>query len=287
MTRRAGEASAPQWARRESMKWWWLALLVSCGGEPAQFQPRYYTINGSGYGVLVVEEHDGRARTSKGATYPLSQLKPATPSKFRGEEVVNGALTFGWGLPGAPVYASPRATTPQKLTQRTLFHDADTPGWLRAGELWIRDEDAHRPSLSRRPDGTGRWIDIDLAQQTLVAYDGDRPVFATLVSAGIGHPGTPIATPPGEHQIVTKLARADMDNLEHTGVVPYKYEAVPNVQYFEGSKALHGTLWHDRFGQPASHGCINLSPADAERLFAFTVVGTVVRVREGRDRMKP
>jgi hypothetical protein len=85
-----------------------------------------------------------------------------------------------------------------------------------------------------------------------------------------------------------------MDNLEHTDVVPYSYEEVPFTQYI-GRVALHGAFWHDQFGVPRSHGCINLSPADAEWLFGFTkpVVregeseatatekkpGTVVRVR--------
>ena len=86
-----------------------------------------------------------------------------------------------------------------------------------------------------------------------------------------------------------------MDNLEHTDVVPYSYEDIPLVQYFTDRVALHAALWHQRFGHPASHGCINLAPADAERLFAFTSprlpsadgelyvrpggVATVVRVR--------
>ena len=60
-----------------------------------------------------------------------------------------------------------------------------------------------------------------------------------------------------------------MDNLEHEGVIPYYYESVPFTQYF-GGKALHGTYWHDGFGEPRSHGCINLSLADAAWLFSFT-----------------
>jgi hypothetical protein len=78
-------------------------------------------------------------------------------------------------------------------------------------------------------------------------------------------------------------------------VVPYSYEDIPLVQYVTERVALHAALWHRRFGHPASHGCINLSPADAERLFAFTtprlapgqtgvaaseiLPGTAVRVR--------
>ena len=60
-----------------------------------------------------------------------------------------------------------------------------------------------------------------------------------------------------------------MDNLEHTGVEPYAYD-VPLTQYFNEGKALHAAPWHDHLGRPRSHGCINLSPADARWLFDFT-----------------
>jgi len=165
----------------------------------------------------------------------------------------------------------------------------------------MRAEDLRVPRLFARPPGVGateRWLDVDLASQTLVAYQGDRPVFATLVSTGIGGAGSPLATPPGVFRIRSKHRAASMDNLEHTGVVPYSYEDIPLVQYFTERVALHAALWHQRFGHPASHGCINLSPADAERLFAFTTprltsgeterylrpseAATVVRVRAGR-----
>jgi lipoprotein-anchoring transpeptidase ErfK/SrfK len=75
----------------------------------------------------------------------------------------------------------------------------------------------------------------------------------------------------------------------------YSIDDVPWTQYFEGSIALHGAFWHDRFGLRRSHGCVNLAPLDARWLFAFTgphlpqgwvaayptkhALGTVVRVR--------
>jgi lipoprotein-anchoring transpeptidase ErfK/SrfK len=129
-----------------------------------------------------------------------------------------------------------------------------------------------------------------------VAYEGDAPVFATLVSTGIGRPGSALATPEGVFRLRSKHLAATMDNLEHTEVVPYSYEDIPLVQYFTERVALHAALWHQRFGHPASHGCVNLTPADAARLFSFTSPhlpagdtevwtrdqdATVVRVRRG------
>ena len=128
------------------------------------------------------------------------------------------------------------------------------------------------PTVTARPAAVGpreAWIDVDLSSQTLVAYEGDEPRFATLVSTGIGGPGSPLATPTGVFRIRSKHEIVRMDNLEHTGVEPYAYD-VPLTQYFSEGKALHAALWHDQFGHPRSHGCINLSPEDARWLFGFT-----------------
>jgi lipoprotein-anchoring transpeptidase ErfK/SrfK len=141
-----------------------------------------------------------------------------------------------------------------------------------------------------------RWIDVDLETQTLVAYEGRRPVFATLVSTGKGPPGTPLGTPRGTHRIWIKLLTSDMDNLEDENASRnYRMEDVPWVQYFSKGVGLHGAFWHRSFGQVRSHGCVNLAPLDAERLFWWTAPrlpagwtaafptghepGTVVRVR--------
>ncbi len=125
------------------------------------------------------------------------------------------------------------------------------------------------PPASLRPNE--RWIDVDLASQTLVAFEGDRPVFATLVSTGKGKEGTDTATPRGESRIWVKLTSSNMDNLEDEEAQKYyAIEDVPYVQYFAKGVGLHGAFWHRGFGKVRSHGCVNLAPLDAQRLFAFT-----------------
>jgi hypothetical protein len=116
-----------------------------------------------------------------------------------------------------------------------------------------------------------KWIDINLTKQVLVAYEGTRAVFATLISsgeAGLGDPDKSTATKRGIFRIHTKWVSSTMDS----DVVGEAFELrdVPYVQYFEGGYALHGAYWHDGFGRPKSHGCINLSPEDARRLFFWT-----------------
>jgi lipoprotein-anchoring transpeptidase ErfK/SrfK len=112
------------------------------------------------------------------------------------------------------------------------------------------------------------WVHIDLSEQVLVAYDGDTPVFATLVSTG----KTPGMTPVGVHRVQMKHVATSMRDQPIEDEA-YSIDDVPWTQYFQGSVALHGAFWHAGFGIERSHGCVNLSPADARWLFGFTEPG--------------
>jgi lipoprotein-anchoring transpeptidase ErfK/SrfK len=112
----------------------------------------------------------------------------------------------------------------------------------------------------------GRWIDVDLSEQALTAYEGSIPVRSTLVSTGL--PNTP--TPVGQFSIWIKLRYDDMAGPG------YYIEDVPYVMYFHQGYGLHGVTWHGNFGHPMSHGCVNLPTAEAAWLFDWAEVGTVV-----------
>jgi len=115
------------------------------------------------------------------------------------------------------------------------------------------------------PDGA-RWIHVDLNTQTLVAYQGDRAVFATLISSGkAGH-----ETPTGLYRIHAKHVSTTMSDLESESE-RYHIEDVPWTMYFHNSYALHSAFWHDRFGHRRSHGCVNLAPGDARWLFFWSL----------------
>lgn len=121
------------------------------------------------------------------------------------------------------------------------------------------------------PSGGRRWIEIDLSAQTLTAYEGNRPVFQRLVSTGL--PRTP--TPIGTFRILWKLPSQRM-----TGP-GYDLPNVPWVMYFTNrGHAIHGAYWHNNFGHPMSHGCVNMRPGDAHWLYNFAPVGTTVVVRQ-------
>ena len=120
----------------------------------------------------------------------------------------------------------------------------------------------------RRPPGVAedeRWVHVDLSEQTLVAYIGDRPVFTTLVSTG-KEPGM---TPIGVHRLQSKHIATSMRD-QPVEDDAYSIEDVPWTQYFHNNVALHGAFWHGGFGLVRSHGCVNLSPPDARWLFGFT-----------------
>ena len=105
---------------------------------------------------------------------------------------------------------------------------------------------------------------MDLSEQVVVAYDGDKPIYATLTSTGRrGH-----RTPTGIYRVVRKKARTTMTSDEGDREI-YRVANVPWTLFFHKGYAVHGTYWHDGFGSPRSHGCINMSPADAKFVYEF------------------
>ena len=117
-----------------------------------------------------------------------------------------------------------------------------------------------------------KWIDVNLTSQTLVAFEGNAPVFQSLVSSGTAtHP-----TVTGQFRIWLRFSSQDM-NGRRLGY-DYFLKDVPYVQYFYQDYALHGTFWHNNFGTPMSHGCVNLPTPSAEWLFNWANNGTLVNV---------
>ncbi len=140
--------------------------------------------------------------------------------------------------------------------------------WLKSAELRTVAKQSGLPPWARK--GT-RWIDISILNQTLTLWEGDRPVYVTLVSTGrdgLGQPGKTLSTPTGQFRIYQKHVTTTMDSE----VSDHEFELrdVPWVMYFKGGYALHGAYWHDDFGRSRSHGCVNLAPIDARYVFFWT-----------------
>lgn len=281
-----------------------------------------------GFAVATVEERRAHGetwvRSRRGRWFALHELVPARPSPFAGERLDAaavppgpGPLAVGWVVAERAVVrdgkggARDRAiATLERFERVTRPAPTEAETSLPKGLVAVRFGDG-REGVARASDLAfptraeppaqvtaphERWIDVELATQTLVAYEGAVPVFATLVSTGRGGDGAPTRTPRGVNRIWVKLATSTMDNLERDDVEKhYAIEDVPYVQFFDKDVALHAAFWHRDFGWVHSHGCVNLSPADAATLFAFTGPrlvpgtwavlptpadpGTVVRVR--------
>lgn len=112
------------------------------------------------------------------------------------------------------------------------------------------------------------WIDVNLSQQMVYAYEGNTLVASFVVSTGTWQ----YPTVTGQYRVYIKYRYKDMSGPG------YFLPDVPYTMFFYKGYALHGTYWHNNFGTPMSHGCVNLTISDAEWLYNFSSVGTLVNV---------
>jgi LysM repeat protein len=116
---------------------------------------------------------------------------------------------------------------------------------------------------------TGKQIVVDLSDQSVYAYENGQLLRTVMASTGL--PGTPTVT--GDYRIYTKY------NSQTMSGPGYYLPGVPYVMYFFQGYSLHGTYWHSNFGQPMSHGCVNLPTPEAEWFFNWAEIGTPVHVQ--------
>jgi hypothetical protein len=265
-----------------------------------------------GFGVAIARvatkpSADAFGLTTHGLWIPVRDLNgPVAPLPSLAVELEHGEAAWVT-VERAPLYEGPGrrrtgATALERLSRVSVLERVELrrEGWLRiSANEWLRASDTVSPRPAPLPLGLRpgeRWLDVDLERQVVTAYRGERAEFAMLVSTGRGAPGSELATPIGTHRLWIKLLASDMDNLENLEAREnYAIQAVPWVMYFQRGYGLHGTFWHRAFGRVQSHGCVNMTPADAERLFAWTSphlpagwsavfptdyeLGTLVRVR--------
>jgi hypothetical protein len=263
-----------------------LRALAGRGGWPAVVERAM-----KGVYFLAVYDHQEQGdrqyfKTTRGRYVDRSYVSPLPATRLRGQRLK------GTGeLPLAFVYTEPqrcldpddvdegREATPADDGDETLqkyarfrftrIVEQEEAAYMVADDNCLVPEEAvrvARPIAPPRgvPPGE-KWIHIDLSEQTLVAYEGERPVFATLVSTGReGH-----QTPTGLYRITAKHAVTTMrgeDPVEGW----YEVEEVPWTMFYRPLYAVHGAYWHDGFGDVRSHGCTNLAPADARWLFYWS-----------------
>lgn len=121
-------------------------------------------------------------------------------------------------------------------------------------------------------------IEVDLTKQMVYAYENDKLIFNFLVSTG-----TWDRTPTGTFKIWTKIRSQKMSGGSKALGTYYYLPNVPYIMFFYNDKiaksvgySLHGTYWHNNFGIPMSHGCVNMKTEEVEQLYAWAEVGTPV-----------
>ena len=135
---------------------------------------------------------------------------------------------------------------------------------------WRMNFAGMRRDQSPSPGPRRTWVEVSVHEGWLIAYEGSKPVFATLVATGRGEPVEPGAkslqtsTPPGIYAVQGKYWTSTM------AVNSTAHFDVPFAMPYFGAYALHAAYWHDRWGEKVSLGCVNLSPIDARRLFLWS-----------------
>lgn len=167
-------------------------------------------------------------------------------------------------LPTVTVEAAAVVETGAAVAGAAIVPDTPTPEYVQPTAV------ANNPVPVTSSGNGEHWFDVDLSDQRMYAYEGDTLVRTFVVSTGTWQ--TPTVT--GKFKVWVKLKSAPMSGPG------YYLPDVPYIMYFYGSYGIHGTYWHNNFGVPMSHGCVNLSIPDAEWAYNFASVGTVVNVHD-------
>jgi hypothetical protein len=157
-----------------------------------------------------------------------------------------------------------------RYTRVSLYTTVEVDGfrWYQIGEnQWVHQFDVAKLTPIERPEeiNTEKWVSVDLYEQSLIAYEGTTPVFATLISSGLEQ----WATNQGFFNVYLRRDRTVMSGAY--GQPDFYYlEEVPWTMFFDDDIALHGTYWHDGFGYRRSHGCVNMSITDARWVYEWS-----------------
>ena len=217
-------------------------------------------------------------KTTKNWYIPVDRLARHVPSEFSGVRLPHDhvKLPVAFLLRAHRIRSKPGGPVVDKLPKHSVVpilgiirHGRRRFEYYRVGPCrWMRSTGTRAAWPSKPPPGVRKgqqWVDVNLERQTLVVYEGTQPVMATMVSTGLDeHP-----TQHGIFRVYWKVSETDMTS-DMGAEEQYMAESVPWSLFFWKGQALHGAYWHNSFGIPRSHGCINLAPRDARFLLEWS-----------------
>ncbi len=267
---------------------------------PGEYVPVYSGPGGTGAGVQQfppgfvyiayidrVDQNGIYYLMQNGGWIPGKGARVGEISNFQGLQFhATPRNSFGWAFEQIPVKNAPgynaanigKQIYPFQVVQIYDTKAVDNADWNMIGpDEWVEARKVAQVVINTTPPNgvtNGRWIDVNLAEQSLAVYDQNQLVFATVIASGL----EPFWTRPGLFPINQKKAAETMRNNDPSDF--YYLDDVPWTMYFDGARALHGAYWRTRFGYPQSHGCVNLSVGDAHWLFNWAVEGDWVYVHD-------
>ncbi|MEJ2756934.1 MAG: L,D-transpeptidase [Anaerolineales bacterium] len=205
----------------------------------------------------------------------------AHPSRFLGVlPPEQPTRKFGWVIREIPTQTKPGFYQP--LTGHTLYRYTliEVFDEIKIGSsMWYMiapDEWVHNTQVAlvypaeQPPEGVtnGRWIEINIWEQTLSVYENNQLLFATLITTG----SKDSYTRPGLFKIYEQLETTNMAGFLGKEDAYYLMDVLW-TQYFDDGRGLHAEYWHDHLGYRSSHGCVNMSFPDAEWVFDWAQMG--------------
>jgi hypothetical protein len=238
-------------------------------------------------------EHNGKAYLQL-VTGGWMRAAPTAVTNFQGLKFYTNARNdFGWIVDQTGTYIAPSfAASPgdgyyyrEDIIQVYNTEVADGVTWYQiAPDQWVNSMKARVVFVNYAPPDTvetDRYIEINLEQQTLAVYEAGQLQFATIIASGL----EPFYTQPGVFKIYQKLPLETMQGAFEADRSDFYYlQDVPWTMYFDQARALHAAYWRTYFGYPQSHGCVNLSPGDANWLYQWAEEGDIVWVHDPSGR---
>lgn len=234
------------------------------------------TAGRSSYLRVIQQSEDGEwAEVRYGRWASLEKAHFAEPSTFTGVTINRMEMPFAWAI--YDVCSSLRPGGPRNCQGSGSFLRYDlmniyatvTVGewdWHLVGpEQWVEQTNLSIVYPTAPRVFAWRWVAVSTYEQNLVAYEGERPMMATLVSTG-DMEEEQWRTDPGAWEVELFWEVGPMEGAAGSDDF-YALDQVPYHMYFNWLEALHGVYWHDNFGYYWSHGCVNLTVSDAKWLW--------------------